>query len=188
MKKFILMFALIVSTYNVANAQIAWGVLAGPNYNWSGVKVDNYSSDSSAGWHAGGFLRVKIPIVGLYVQAEPTYTNLNVKVVNNNNRTETLKTHRFDMPILLGWKFLVFGKIFGGPVLSANTGNSAGGWDVDVDNNFSAGFQMGAGVELGKFSIDLRYEGANSSNVVVDGFKFDNRSRQIIMNFAYELN
>jgi hypothetical protein len=194
MKK-ILLIAIMFVTYNVADAQIAYGIKGGLNYNLADISgTSDLKVDNKAGFHVGGFLRVKIPIVGLYVQAEPTYTKLNTELTSAiSGEATNLGTNRFDLPVLLGWKMLGMLRIYGGPVLSWNLGSKVDQSDIDLvtEDNYSMGGQFGVGVELGSIMLDARYEAGISHAMKMTGtdtgdVNFDNRGSQIILGVAYK--
>ncbi len=194
MKK-ILLIAIMFVTYNVADAQIAYGIKGGLNYNLADISgTSDLKVDNKAGFHVGGFLRVKIPIVGLYVQAEPTYTKLNTELTSAiSGEATNLGTNRFDLPVLLGWKMLGMLRIYGGPVLSWNLRSKVDQSDIDLvtEDNYSMGGQFGVGVELGSIMLDARYEAGISHAMKMTGtdtgdVNFDNRGSQIILGVAYK--
>ena len=63
-----------------ATAQIDFGVKAGINYNSESIKETGQDlfegAESKTGYHAGIWLRFKLPVVGLYIRPELVYTNL----------------------------------------------------------------------------------------------------------------
>ncbi len=194
MKK-ILLIAIIFVAYNTSNAQISYGIKGGLNYNYASIDFDNIDPsaviNSKAGYNLGGFLRVKIPILGLYVQGEPTYTRLNAEITDKDGNDATnLGSNRFDLPVLAGFKLAIF-RIYAGPVMSWNLGSSVDKDDVEVVVNdaMSVGGQIGAGVELGRIMVDLRYEGAIKHEMSIagqDDSSFDNRGSQIILGLAFK--
>ena len=76
----------------MTSAQIQFGVKGGVNYNSNSIKET--SSDifdgakSKTGYHAGIWLRFKLPVVGWYVRPELVYTNLENEVSFENNRAD----------------------------------------------------------------------------------------------------
>ncbi len=96
--------------------------------------------------------------------------------VTNEMGNVDLRFTNFDIPVLLGGRFGKVFRINAGPVASLQLSNSGkisdsfnNYTDQEVeavyDNNVVFGYQMGVGVDLGRFSIDLRYEG-NVNDVV----------------------
>ncbi len=192
MKK-IMLLAIMFVAYNVADAQISFGIKGGLNYNYASISgVDDLAVDNKVGYNVGGFLRVKIPILGLYVQGEPTYTRLNAEITDRtgNNGTTNLGSNRFDLPVLAGIKLAIF-RIYVGPVMSWNLGSSVDWQDVDivVNDAMSVGGQIGAGVEFGKLMLDVRYETGISHELAVAGIdnsSFDSRGSQLILGLAFK--
>ena len=194
MKK-ILLIAIMFIAYNTSNAQIAYGIKGGLNYNYASVDFDNVDPsavvNSKVGYNVGGFLRVKIPILGLYVQGEPTYTRLNAEITDKDGNDATnLGSNRFDLPVLAGIKLAIF-RIYAGPVMSWNLGSSVDKDDIEivVNDAMSVGGQVGVGVELGPIMFDLRYEGAIKHELSikdVENSNFDNRGSQLILGVAYK--
>jgi len=178
--------------YNVADAQISYGIKGGLNYNYASVTdLSSFAVNNKVGYNVGGFLRVKIPLLGLYVQGEPTYTRMNAELTDHNgDNATTLGSNRFDLPVLAGIKLAIF-RLYAGPVMSWNLGSSVG-WDdykVVVNDAMSVGGQVGVGVELGKIMLDVRYEGGIKHELeMVNGSDvsdtFDNRGSQIILGLA----
>lgn len=213
MKKILILVAIFIS-HNTINAQISYGVKAGTNYNFSSVKIStsttkedvikDLSSSPQAGFNVGGFLRVKIPIIGIFVQGEPTYTRLNTnlkfKGLTVEEETSSLAINRFDFPVLVGIKMLAIARVYAGPVFSWSLGNSIDNKDIELITNKegSVGVQIGAGVELGPIMLDARFEGGvknamsfaekNLTQVseVTEKVNLDNRSAQIILSVAYK--
>jgi len=190
MKK-VLLIAVMFIAYNVADAQISYGIKGGLNYNYASISgIEDLAVNNKVGYNIGGFLRVKIPLLGLYVQGEPTYTRMNAEIEDRNGAmgTTTLGSNRFDLPVLAGIKLAIF-RLYAGPVMSWNLGSSVGwdDYDVVVNDAMSVGGQVGVGVELGKIMIDVRYEGGISHELElagIDNSSFDNRGSQIILGLA----
>ncbi len=197
MKK-ILLIAVLFIAYNTSNAQIAYGIKGGLNYNYASIDFNNINVDAitndKVGFNIGGFLRIKIPLLGIYVQGEPTYTRLNAEITDRNGGSATnLGSNRFDLPVLAGFKLAIF-RIYAGPVMSWNLGSEVDKDDykVVVEEPMSIGGQIGVGVELGKIMVDLRYEGGISHELKTAGvdtgdYTFDNRGSQIILGLALKL-
>ena len=189
----ILFIAVLFVTYNVANAQVAYGVKAGFNYNFADVEkssnLDSFNPENKAGFNVGAFLRVKIPILGVYVQGEPTYTKLNTGITLDGKPT-TLSTNRFDLPVLGGIKMLGLLRLYAGPVFSWNLGSDVdlNSYKVVVEDKSSVGGQVGVGVELWKILLDARYEFGVGHDLSVSGLAddFTNKGSQIILGVAYK--
>lgn len=168
MKKY-LFSALAVALSLSATAQFSLGVKGGVNF--SKIAADNLEQSSVAGYQAGVFARVG---TGVYLQPELYLSSKGGKfnsTVNNTNYSGEVKFTTLNVPLLLGtaigdddFNF----RIMGGPIYS---------YIMDKSQNFSAnfnsayadfgnyknstlGYQVGAGVDIGAITADLRYEGA----------------------------
>jgi hypothetical protein len=200
MKKVILTICLIFAYTQISTAQIQFGVKGGLNYNSNSIEevgTDIFDgAESKTGYHAGIWLRLKIPVVGLYVRPELVYTNLKSELSLKD--TGTIANYNFqkiDIPVLLGMKILGIGNIFAGPsfqyILDSDFDISDIS-DIETDN-FSMGIQLGGGVELGKFGLDIRWERAFSDvessfiNNLGDTVDIDTRVSQIIVGLSYRL-
>ena len=98
---------------------------------------------------------------------------------------------------MFGKKILGIGNVFVGPsfqyILSSDFElNDLN--EVSVDN-FSLGFQLGGGVELGRLGVDVRWERgfSETESVFLDtttnnNFNFDKRVNQVIFGISYKLN
>ena len=185
-----------------SNAQIAFGVKGGINYNSNSIK--NASEDvfdgakSKTGYHAGIWLRFKIPVIGFYLRPELVYTNLENEV-NYSNGTSSAKTttysfQKIDIPVLLGKKIFGVGNIYAGPSFQYILDSDFNINDIsDVKGDgFTVGIQFGGGIELGKLGIDVRWERAFSGieSTFLDGttnVSFDTRVNQVIIGLSYRL-
>ena len=184
MKKVLLAVAFVFGALQFSNAQVSFGVKAGMNFDVNSeassyIKLPtgfNLSTESgNGGYHAGAWLRVKIPVLGLYVRPEVIYTdltstyNLNTTLTGfESNKIENSLT-KIDVPVLLGLKFLKFGNVFLGPniqylqkanskfISSDDAVNELLSNDT-IDEEFSVGLVIGAGVEFWKLGLDVRFE------------------------------
>jgi hypothetical protein len=198
MKKVILIICLVFSFSQTTTAQVDFGLKAGVNYNSESIK--NVSEDifegaeSKTGYHAGIWLRFKIPVIGFYIRPELVYTNLENDVRYKNNGT-SYSFQKIDIPVLLGKRFFGVGTVFAGPsfqyILNSDFSlNDISSVDAD---GFSVGLQFGAGIELGNLGIDVRWErGLNTVestflNAISERVTFDTRVNQIIIGLSYQL-
>ena len=80
MKKIVLSYVLLIGTFQLSQAQLDVGIKAGVNYNsdsFKEVSDDLLSgSKSKTGIHLGVWFKTKIPVIGLYLRPEITYTEL----------------------------------------------------------------------------------------------------------------
>ncbi len=199
MKKVILVICLAFGFSQISNAQINFGVKGGLNYNSNSIK--NVSEDvfdgaeSKTGYHAGVWLRFKLPIVGFYVRPELVYTNLKNEVVYKfSGATTAYSFQKIDIPVLIGKKVFGIGNVFIGPSFQYILASDFEISDIsNVDSKgFTMGIQFGGGVEFGKLGVDVRWErafsGIESTFARASGtdVNFDTRINQIILGLSYK--
>lgn len=182
-----------------ANAQINFGLKGGINYNSNSIKevqTDVFDgAKSKTGYHAGIWLRFKIPVIGLYLRPELVYTNLENEVLyKTSGNTTSYNFQKIDIPVLLGKKIFGIGNVYVGPSFQYILDSDFSFNDIpNVEaDGFTVGLQFGGGIELGKIGIDVRWERAfsgiestfigNAGNV-----NFDTRINQIILGLSYRL-
>ena len=202
MKKVILILCLAFGFSQISNAQVGFGIKGGVNYNsdsFKDVKNDVLSgAESRTGYHAGIWLRFKVPVIGLYIRPELVYTNLENSVTYNSSTASAQTTdysfQKIDIPVLLGKKIFGIGNIFIGPSFQYILDQDFSINDIpDVDGDgFTVGLQFGGGIELGKLGIDIRWERGFSDieSSFLDGttkIDFDTRVNQIIIGLSYRL-
>jgi hypothetical protein len=204
MKKIILMMCLAFGFSHISNAQVDFGIKGGINYNSNSikeVKTDVFDgAKSKTGYHAGIWLRFKLPVVGLYIRPELVYTNLENELTYTPTGTSiatgtTYNFQKIDIPVLLGKKIFNIGNIYVGPSFQYIIDSDFGFEDIkDVKGDgFTLGLQFGGGVEFGKLGIDVRWERALSDvessfvNGKAENVNFDTRVNQIIIGLSYKL-
>lgn len=143
------------------------GFKGGANFSNLSLSNSNLDSKYSLGYHGGMFTRIDIS--KLYVQAELLYSQKKSKVENSTIGTKQAKWSSIEVPVLVGYKLLqsdnVNFRIFGGGVYSYVL-NDKTSVLKQVSHSFqkfdksNIGYQVGAGVDFGKLTLDLRYEGA----------------------------
>jgi len=189
----VLTFALC-SVAAFSQAGSGFGIKAGLNYNGNGDYFDDAQSafenpDRNAGFHIGVYGKLGNRI---YVRPELVYTN-----TSSGYDEGDLKIQKLDIPILVGTKVIGPLHAFIGPSFQylLDTEFDDINFD-DVENDFSVGLNLGVGVNLGKFGIDLRYERGFSENEVsfinsnittLDGDRVDTRPDQLILSFSLKL-
>jgi len=204
-KVFVTILTLTLFTTISFSQTIDWGAKAGLNYNFggdlsevieeTGNSIENLitGADNKAGFHVG--LWTKINLVGLYIRPELVYTSLNNSYTSILEGVDTdFKTQKIDIPILIGTKVIGPLHVFAGPALqyiSKSDFNQDEFTNIEK-NDFTVGLQLGAGLELGKLGIDVRWEKGFSNDV--DGeflntdIRVDNRPNQIIFGLSYRFN
>jgi len=199
MKKVIIVLFLAFVT-QTATAQIQYGIKAGINYNNNGDATFSTAgsdlidgAESKSGWHAGLWLRAKLPIFGLYIRPELVYTQVKSEYLYKGATTD-YDFKKIDVPVLVGTKFLGFANAFIGPSFQyiIDSDFQFSNLSTDDFSKFSVGMQMGFGVEFGSLGVDVRWERGlssteanfvdNNTNITVD-----NRTNQIIFGISYKL-
>ncbi len=112
--------------------------------------------------------------------------------VQNDEGKVDVRFSNFDVPVLLGYRFAKVFRVNIGPVASFRLSDSGkisdsfdkyfdGDGDVNttVDNNVAFGYQAGIGVDFGRLSLDVRYEG-NVNDVV--NIQYDNANTAAKLN------
>jgi hypothetical protein len=205
MKKVILMILLAFAFSQTATAQIDFGVKAGLNYNSESIQSVSQDvftgAESKTGYHAGVWLRFKLPIIGFYLRPELVYTNLENELLYKltkeapTSQTTSYNFQKIDIPVLIGKKFFGIGNVFAGPSFQYILNSDFSLNDIEnVDTDgFTVGLQFGAGVELNNLGIDVRWE--RGLNTVESTFlnvstntnvTFDTRVNQIIIGLSYK--
>jgi opacity protein-like surface antigen len=201
MKKIFLLALLFIGGAQLSQSQVQFGIKGGVNYNSDSfleVKTDVLSgAKSKTGFHAGIWTRIKIPVIGLYIRPELVYTSLKSELsIKNTNELASYDFQKIDIPVLLGKKIFKVAHIFAGPsfqyIIDGDFDLKSIS-DLKTDaSGFTVGLQLGAGVELGKIGLDVRWERGFSdtesklisSNTDPD-VDFDTRVNQIIIGLSY---
>jgi len=126
---------------------------------------NTFSSDNQAGYYAGVWAR--IGAAGLHLQPELYLSGKNTTLVNSAGQENEVKFTSLDVPILVGTKLGAAGvglRLNTGPVVSfllnedQNFSQAASSAFSGKFKDQSFAWQFGAGLDLGKLGIDLRYE------------------------------
>lgn len=156
----------------------------------------NESGKNNAGFNFGLSAKVNLPL-SLFLMPEIYYTTLKSEFTEPISKTTLeVKSNRVDVPVLLGYNVLgdTFG-VFAGPVASYNlsTDNQFNDFKENAKNDFTVGYQFGAQVQLQKFIINGRYEGAftddqrdfinNNTNQTI---RYDSRPSMLILGLGYQ--
>ncbi len=176
-----------LATYAQAGGS-GFGLKAGVNFNSNGdLKIDEVpeiSPDTGVGYHIGIWGRFG----GVaYLRPELVYTE-----INSDYDGETFKMRKLDLPVLFGHRFLGLFHGFIGPAFQYVLNTDLENVDIsDVENNFTVGFQIGGGVNLGRIGIDIRYERGLSPNYLdineIEGVRLDTRPTQIILGLSFKI-
>ncbi|WP_293301611.1 porin family protein [Pedobacter sp. UBA4863] len=167
MKRLILTTFLICCTFFVFGQVVPsfnMGIKGG--LNLSKFSIDNtFASDSKSGFYGGIWTR--FGVAGIHLQPELYFSEKNTELKNNLGQQNKIKFSSLDLPILLGTKIGAAGvgvRLNTGPVVSfildkEQSFDEAAAKIFSLDLKDQAlGWQFGTGLDLGKLSVDLRYE------------------------------
>ena len=190
MKKAILIICLLAGAVTYAQSGTGIGIKGGLNFGAAGdlsetVSDIDISSDSKVGFHLGVF--GKMDFGTLYFRPELVYTKLNAEYDSSD-----FEMSKLDMPLLVGLNILGPVHIFAGPSLQYVLDTDLEDVELeDVKNDFTVGFNIGAGVNLSdQLGVDLRYERGFSDNEAefanVPNARVDTRPSQLILGLYYK--
>lgn len=145
---------------------VHFGIKGGGNFSSLSLSDTRLDSKFSGGYFAGAMVRVDLRKV--YIQGDVLFAQKKSKIETNDGRTEDAKWKSIEVPLVIGYKIvdlsLLNVRVFGGGVYSYvmddnisilnNVNNSYREFDKS-----NVGYQVGAGVDISRFTIDLRYEG-----------------------------
>lgn len=165
MKKLFLFVALFTFCITGYSQGLALGIRAGVNNGNLTTKIPNIVQGTvHNGFTIGAFGRASI--LGFFVQPEINFSQRigEFQQVGVGKYTNTINT--IDINALVGLSVLGLVRVNAGPTMMTFVSTSqkadASMKDINYGNDFynsaSFGFQIGAGVDLGKLCIDLRYD------------------------------
>ncbi|HDZ04226.1 hypothetical protein LCGC14_0068530 [marine sediment metagenome] len=196
MKKTILVaFMALSGFYGVAQSDSGFGIKGGLNYNANGDYFESAGDaarnpDRNVGYHVGVF--GKFGASKVYVRPELMYTK-----TKSDYDGSDFDMSKLDAPILLGINLIGPLHVFAGPSFQYILDTKFDGVTInDVENDFSVGMNIGAGVSFGKLGIDLRYERGFSENEIsfintnvttLGPSRIDTRPDQLILSLSLAL-
>ena len=195
----------IVCAFLSVNAfsQLRFGLTAG--LSLSDMKANDFTTSlADGGYHVEtvkntkvglqGGLVAQIILGGFFLQPEflLVYTGGDVKISDiNSSHVQSQRFTKLDIPVLVGAKMGPL-RLGAGPVASFILSKPSDAWDFSGANvkskynNATFGYQVGAGLDIFKFSVDLKYEGnlsklGNAVNIGDHSYAFDSRNNQWIL-------
>ncbi|WP_281542824.1 porin family protein [Maribacter aestuarii] len=196
MKKTLLLAAMVLFGLSAtAQSESGFGIKGGLNYNANGDYFESAGEaarnpDRNVGYHLGVF--GKIGISRIYFRPELVYTKTKSDYDGND-----FDMSKLDAPLLLGVKVIGPLHLFAGPSFQYILNTEFDGITIDdVNNDFTVGLNIGAGVNLGKLGIDLRYERGFSDNeanfintnlTTVGPSRIDTRPDQLIISLSLKI-
>jgi len=184
----------IISIATFAQNDSGFGIKGGLNYNANGNYFESAEDaannpDRNIGYHLGVFGKLGDK---LYFRPEVIYTK--TKSDYNGDKFDMSK---LDLPLLVGIEVIGPLHVFAGPAFQYILESEFDGISIDrIENDFTVGLHIGAGVNLGKLGIDLRYERGFSENearfintniTTVGDSRIDTRPDQLILGLSLRL-
>ncbi len=195
MKKTVLIAALAFMGLSAsAQSGTGFGIKGGLNYSANGDYFESAGDaarnpDRNVGYHLGIF--GKIGASRVYLRPELVYTK-----TKSDYNGDDFNMSKLDIPVLLGLKVIGPLHVFAGPAFQYILKTEFDGITIDdVENDLTVGMNIGAGVNLGKLGIDLRYERGFSDNEAtfintntnVGQSRIDTRPDQLILSLSLAL-
>ncbi len=150
-----ILVALVLIGSVSAQAQLKFGVKAGANFSKLSSSNPQDQFENLTAWHGGLMLELKLPILGIEVDA--IYTQNGTKF-DAGTAIEELKNTYIAVPVLVKLYILKVLNIHAGPQFSFLTSSKLG--DFDYKNQLASSdlqIVFGAGVDLGRLHGSLRY-------------------------------
>ncbi len=195
MKNLFLTTVVILSGFfGLAQTGSGFGLKGGVNYAGNGDFFNSAenainSPDRNLGYHIGVFGKLGNKV---YVRPELVYTS-----TTSGYNEGDLKLNKLDVPVLVGLNVIGPLNIFAGPAFQYILNSKFDGVSIDtIENDFTVGLNIGAGVSFGKFGLDVRYERGfneneldfiNSNIGTLNGDRVDTRPDQIILSLSLKL-
>ncbi len=142
------------------------GIKGGSNFSELPV-TDGFSSKYAAGYFVGAMARFDFK--RFYIQNEILYSEKSSKIENTSiTGSKNAKWRSLEMPLLIGYKIIDVStlnvRVFGGGVYSYVLDENISSLNQLKDsytkfNKSNIGYQVGAGVEMWKFTLDFTYQG-----------------------------
>jgi len=199
-KRILVLSIALLSTVFYVNAQSGFGVKGGLSYNSNGELNEIGQNIKNEGKGKSGYnvgIYGKVDLGPIYLRPELVYTKTTSEYTLNSEAVD-YKIARLDMPVLVGMKLIGPLSVFAGPSFQYTLENDFN--DIkyaDIENDFTVGFNFGAGVELGRLGLDIRYERGFNKNeaTFIDNnispntsYRLDSRPEQIIFSLSYRLS
>ncbi|PHQ59299.1 MAG: hypothetical protein COC08_08930 [Maribacter sp.] len=185
----------LVSITAFAQKDSGFGIKGGLNYNANGDYFESAGEaarnpDRNVGYHIGIFGKLKLS--RLYIKPELVYTK-----TKSDYGDDTFEMSKIDAPVLIGVKLIGPLHVFAGPAFQYILKTEFDGISIDtIENDFSVGLHIGAGVNLGRLGVDLRYERGFSNNeasfintnlTALPESRVDTRPNQLILSLSLKL-
>lgn len=169
MKKiFILLFFTALCTQPAwADKPVRIGIKVGANYtNPSGVNFSDWSARGSVrkgvGFTGGAFVKVKLPVTGLFVEAEALYSTYKVRIDNDGDTPDfKVKSEKTEFPVHVGLTFLKFIEVYTGPSFNYLSSSHTNLDDLELSDGrhgVKVAGDVGLRAVIQRFTVDFRYQ------------------------------
>lgn len=142
---------LLVGSFN-AQAQLKLGIKAGPSFPTLEETGGTFDITNNTGWHAGGMLEIKLPLIG--IEGDIIYSQTSADVVS----VGAVKSSTVDIPVVAKLYLLKIITIQAGPQFAFLTSSTLN--DQNIKENMSISnvrFVAGLGVNLGPVDVHGRF-------------------------------
>lgn len=157
----LLFFALLASAQN-----LEIGIKAGlssDKIKLEDVQNVNTKIEGNVTTNIGAYLRISTPI-GLYVQPEAVFNRRGSNFTIDGLTPFSHTANYVDVPVLLGWRFFKTVRVFAGPNFQFLTKQvtefpkNNPNFEAEDLKGFNTGFQVGAGADILRLRLDLKYD------------------------------
>lgn len=185
-----------------AQSGSGYGIKAGLSYNENGDLIGSVGNagqnivegaKGKAGYHFGFWGKLDFPKIYLRPELIFTRTKSTYTVNGDSNDYDVSK---LDLPVLFGYKLIGPLHLFAGPAFQYTFNSALGDLQVgDVESDITVGLHTGAGVNIGKVGLDVRYERGFSkneaqfigNNITDISGRVDARPSQVIFSLSLKL-
>jgi hypothetical protein len=198
MKKITLIFVMVLAS-GIVFGQFSIGPKIGFNTNKLTTDYDSIATDVKNNFHFGAFVRFGKKI---YLQPEVNWLTIGgvfeEKASLNPVKTE-IEMKSIEIPVILGWRILNLGagnvRILLGPsgtivldkTIKADASITDPIEEADLED-FLWGFNLGAGVDVLMFTLDLRYQmGINEVITKVQNFDINSRNNMFSVSLGWKI-
>jgi hypothetical protein len=193
MKRTLLMLLLIAGCLSAfAQKKSGFGIKAGLNYSSNGDYLEDVNEaiqnpDANVGYHVGFYGKLGDKY---YLRPEVVYTHTKSAYSDGD-----LKIDKLDIPVLAGWRIIGPLNVFAGPSFQYILNSKFSDISIDtIENDFTVGLNIGAGINLGRIGLEIRYETGFGENLAtfintnvtsLPESKVDTRANQVIFSLSF---
>jgi len=181
-----------------------WGATASVIYASNGdlvneaIHIKNEKGHGGAGFNVGVFGNLNFGPI--YLRPKLVYTETSTKYNLSHESSEKFKLKTLDLPILVGIQIIKPISFVVGPAFNYIIDSDLEGLNLkNINNDVTAGLNVGVAIIIGRLGIDLIYERGFSENEasfidqnIVDATKnkytLDTRPQQILVSLSYRLS